>query len=194
MTTTIPMTTKAMSTYSTQAQTGLIQSEKEGCQINIPDYNVLRLEKLNKINKYYNDLLSSYTKNYTDYSTQKISANINDRTYAETTLKPKVSDYNQQMINVSKNLINTVNRDTDLIVDQKNQLKEKTKTVDDLKDDIKVLTLKDKELNIKTNADIDSLNNTKTGTKSLEFMNNVYIVLNIILLIVIIGMVVMLMM
>lgn len=187
-------TTNPMTTYSTKPQTGLIQSEKEGCQINIPDYNVLRQEKLNKINKYYNDLLSSYTKNYSDFSTQKISANINDRTYAETTLKPKVSDYNQQMINVSKNLINTVNRDTDLIVDQKNQLKEKTKKVDDLKDDIKVLTVKDKELNIKTNADIDSLNNTKTGTKSLEFMNNVYIVLNIILLIVIISMIAMLMM
>lgn len=186
MATTIPMTTNPNPAATKQ--------EREGCQINIPDYNVLRLQKLNKINQYYRDLLSSYTKNYSDYSTQKISANINDRTYAETTLKQNVSNYNQQMINVSKNMINDVNRDTDLIVDQKNQLKEKTQKVDDLRDDIKVLTAKDKDLNIKTNADDDSLKNTKVGTESLSFMNNIYIGLNVILLIIIIALVIMLMM
>lgn len=184
MTTTIPMTTQSQMP---------IEKETQECQINIPDYNVLRQQNLNKINKYYNDLLGSYTSNYTNYSAQKISANINDRTYAETTLKPKISDYNQQMINVSKNMINTVNRDTDLIVNQKNQLKEKIKIVDDLNNDIKVLTAKDKELGIKTSADEDSLNNTKIGTKNLSFMNTVYIVLNILLLLVIIAMIVMLM-
>ena len=126
MAATIPMTTNPITTQSNPVS----RQQEEQCQINIPDYNVLRQQKLNKINKYYNDLLSSYTANYTSYSNQRISANINDRTYAETTLKPKVSDFNQQMINVSKNMITTVNTDTDLILDQKNQLKEKTKSVD----------------------------------------------------------------
>lgn len=81
MTTIYPNTTR-----SSTIPTGTIAGS---CQESVPDYKTLRSQNFNTINNYYQDLLNNYTKNYTDYTTQKNSSNINDRTYAETTLKPK---------------------------------------------------------------------------------------------------------
>ena len=100
---------------------------KKECSVNIPDYSVLRQKNLEKINNYYTDLLDTYTSTYADFNTQLSSANVNDRTYANTKLKPTVENTNIQMINLNQNMIDTVNKDTDLILDQKNQLQERTK-------------------------------------------------------------------
>jgi hypothetical protein len=79
----------------------------ESCDIAIPDYTILRQQNLTKINSYYDNLLSSYNQSYKDYSTQSASANVNDRTYANTTLRPKVQNNNTQIINLSKEMINS---------------------------------------------------------------------------------------
>ena len=138
-TTTTTTTTAHISTIPT----GTVASS---CQTSVPDYKTLRQQNFSTITEYYNNLLSNYTKNYTDYTTQKNSTNVNDRTYAETNLKPKITDYNTQMIAISKTVIDSVDRDTDLILDQKNQLLEKTTKVDNLINDIKMLKDKDSEL------------------------------------------------
>ena len=86
-------------------------TEASSCNIAIPDYKTLRQTNITKINDYYNTLLASYTKNYTDYSTQSVSQNVNDRTYADTTLKPQVANYNTQIINLSQSMIDSVDKD-----------------------------------------------------------------------------------
>jgi hypothetical protein len=165
-------------------------TNNSSCNISIPDYTTLRQQNLDKINKYYNTLLSSYTQNYRDYSNQTASSNVNDRTYANTTLKPKVENYNTQIINVSQSMIDNVSLDTDLIMEQKTQLQEKTNQIDTLMNNIKLLKEKDNEMNILTRARNDSLNSTKTGTDDINFYTYIYIGINILMVLSIIGIVI----
>jgi hypothetical protein len=189
MVTTIPQTTNAGAT----APTGLASSSSSGtdsCQVSIPDYSVLRQQNIAKINDYYKTLLSSYTTNYTDYSTQLKSNNINDRTYASTTLKPKVSDYNKQIINLSQTMINNVNQDNDLITVQKSELASKMSEIDNIMANTKLLKDKDIEMTILTNAKKDSLNSTKSSAEDMQFTTYIYIGISILLVLLIIGMII----
>jgi hypothetical protein len=179
MPTTFPNTTR-----QSTIPTGTIATS---CQTSIPDYKTLRQENFSSINDYYNNLLDTYTKSYTDYTTQKNSPNVNDRAYAETTLKPKVTDYNNQLIAISKAVIDSVDQDTDLIIEQKNQLQEKTSKVENLTNEIKMLKDKDDELLIVSNSREDSLNSTKTGTEDKQFTAYIYIGINILLVCLVIG-------
>lgn len=158
--------------------------------INIPDYNILRQQNLEKINTYYNTLLSSYTQSYKDFTTQNVSANVNDRTYANTTLKPKVQNYNTQILNVSKSMIDNINQDTDLIMAQKDQLKENTIKIDNMINEIKLLKDKNNEMNILTRARTDSLNSTKSGADDMNFYTQIYIGINFLMLLCIICLVI----
>ena len=179
MFTTFPNTTR-----QSTIPTGTIATS---CQTSIPDYKTLRQENFGSINDYYNNLLNTYNKTYTDYTTQKNSPNVNDRAYAETTLKPKVTDYNNQLIAISKAVIDSVDQDTDLIIEQKNQLQEKTSKVENLTNEIKMLKDKDDELLIVSNSREDSLNSTKTGTEDKQFTAYIYIGINILLVCLVIG-------
>ena len=136
-TTTLPMPTTMPTTMSTTMPT---QLGNESCNTPL-DYSVVRKNNLDKITEYYNTLLNEYSKTYTDYASQSNSVNTNDRTYAETTLKPKTEAYNTQIINLSKELIDTVNKDTDLILDQKNELETKTQKIDTLMNSVHTLNL-----------------------------------------------------
>ena len=182
MTTTYPNTTRPSS-----IPTGTVSSS---CQTSIPDYRTLRQQNFTTINNYYNDLLTNYTNNYTDYTTQKNSSNINDRTYAETTLKPKVTNYNNQMITITKTVIDSVDRDTDLILDQKNQLQNKTSEVENLTNELKILKDKDTELLILSNSREDSLSSTKSGSDDKQFITYIYIGINILLVCLVIGLII----
>lgn len=187
---TIPITTQTM--VGAVAPTGPLQNTNptataSSCQVYIPDYNVLRKQNVSKINEYYNNLLTSYTKNYTDYTTQSVSSNVNDRTYANTTLKPKVADYNTQVINVSQSYINNINQDVDLILEQKNQLQSKTTKIDTLIDNIKLLKDNDTDMRILTSSREDNLNSTKTSTGDMQFNTYIYIGICILLVLSIIG-------
>lgn len=157
--------------------------------IDIPDYTVLRQKNLDKINKYYDKILSSYTKTYTDYSTQSASANVNDRTYANTTLRPKVQDNNTQIINLSKEMIKNVNQDTELIMQQKDELSNKTHNIDTLLNNIKLLKIKDTDMTILTKARNDSLDSTKSGADDMNFSTSIYIGINVLMVLTIIGIV-----
>jgi len=180
--TTIPQTT-----FGATAPTGTSQSDS--CQVTIPDYTVLRQQNIAKINDTYNTLLSSYTKNYSDYAAQSVG-NINDRTNATTIIMPKVKDANTQIINLSQTMINNVNQDTDLINDQKNQLTSKMAEIDSLLNNINLLTDKDTEMTVLTNAKQDSLNSTTTGSEDMQFNTYVYIGISILLVLTIIGLII----
>lgn len=182
MSTTFPNTTR-----QSTIPTGTIATS---CQTSIPDYKTLRQENFGSINDYYNNLLNTYNKTYTDYTTQKNSPNVNDRAYAETTLKPKVTDYNNQLIAISKAVIDSVDQDTDLIIEQKNQLQEKTSKVENLTNEIKMLKDKDNELLILSGSKEDSLNSTKSGTEDKQFTTYIYIGINILLVYLVIGLII----
>ena len=92
-----------------------------------PSYTSLRKDNIDKIKLYYNKLLDEYTKAYTEYSTNKNSTIVSDREDAEAILKPRAEAYNTQIINLSKELIESVDKDTDLILQQKTELEEKQK-------------------------------------------------------------------
>lgn len=175
MATTIPNTTSPKTDLS------------DSCQTVVLDYTVLRKQNFNTINDYYNNLLSKYTTNYSAYTTQTNSSNQNDRTNAAVNLKGIVADLNTQMIAVSKAMIDSVDRDTDLILDQKNQLQKQTTTVDALNHDIKLLKDENDELITLSNSREDSLNSTKTSTDNKYFITYIYIGINILLICLIIG-------
>lgn len=153
----------------------------------IPDYNVLRQQNLEKINNYYNQLLSSYTTNYREYTSQSASSNVNDRLYANTTLKPKVENYNQQLINTAQQMISSVNQDMDLISSQRDELTKKASIIDTTMNNITMLKDKDNEMRVLTKAREDSLNTTTTGTDDMAFSTYIHIGLNILMLLIIVG-------
>ena len=152
-----------------------------------PNYSSLRKDNIDKIKTYYNKLLDEYTKAYTEYTTNKNSTIVADREDAEAILKPRAEEYNTQIINLSKELITSVNRDTDLILDQKNDLEEKQKQIDTLLKNTKMLKSKLKDSTISEKAHNDSLNITKTGTEDLQFTSHMYMAFNILLVILVVG-------
>ena len=154
------------------------------------DYLIVRQQKIQQITDYYTKLLNEYTKNYTDYATQSNSVNTNDRTFATTTLKPKTEAYNKQIINLSKELINVVKTDNDLILDQKTELDKKAHNIDLLMSDIKKLKEKKISIKIMEKSEYDSLNITKEGTEDVHFTTQIYMGINILLILLIIGLII----
>ena len=165
-------------------------SSASSCQVTIPDYSVLRQSNIDKINVFYNSLLSSYTQNYSDYTKGNASSNINDRTNANTILKPKVEDANNQIIQLSQTMINSVNQDTDLINDQKNTLTAKMSQIDTIMANTKMLNDKDNEMTVLNNSRDDSLNSTKTSTENMQFNTYIYIGVCILITLIIIGLII----
>jgi hypothetical protein len=180
------------STSTTQPNITLAaqSNSSSSCNIAIPDYTTLRQQNIDKINTYYNSLLSSYTQNYKDYSTQSASTNVNDRTYANTTLKPKVQNTNTQLINVSKSMIGNVNQDTDLIMQQKDELLEKTRKIDTIMNNIQLLKDKDSEMTVLSQARNDSLNSSKNSAEDMNFTTYIYIGINMLMVLCVIGIVI----
>jgi len=177
-------------TFGATAPTASPGTETSSCQVTVPDYSVLRQQNISKINDYYNTLLSSYTSSYSEYAKQSTSNRINDRTYASTTIMPKVKDSNTQIINLSQTMINNVNQDNDLINEQKDELTKKTTQIDTLMSNINLLTDKDTEMTVLNGAKQDSLNSTATGAEDLQFTTYVYIGISILLVLLIIGLII----
>ena len=182
------MTTTAPNPTLSQAIPSITSGSSQSCQV--PDYSVLRKTNFDKINSFYTTLLSSYTQNYSDYSKQNASNNVNDRTNAATILKPKVEASNNQIINLSQTMINSVNQDTDLINDQKNSLDKKTLKINSIISNLTMLKDKDNEMTVLSNARDDSLNSTKSNTEAMQFTTYVYIGICILITIVIIGLII----
>jgi len=187
---TLPITTSSNPSPTRNASAASASSASGSCNIGIPDYTVLRQQNLDKINNYYTTLLSSYTQSYRDFTTQSASSNVNDRTYANTTLKPKVENYNKQIINVSQSMINNVDQDTDLIMQQKDELLNKTRSIDTILNNINMLKDKDNEMTVLSNARRDSLNSTKSGTDDMNFNTYIYIGINILMVLCVVGIVI----
>lgn len=153
------------------------------------DYSDVRKKKIDKITKYYKDLFDEYTNIFTEYSTDIQSQDADDRTYANITLRPKGIAYNNQIINLTKKLMSTINTDTELILDQKNELDLNSKNIEKLLAEIKILKNKKTDLLITEKSQINNLSSTKSGTEDINFTSQLYIGINILLVLIIIGLI-----
>ena len=105
-------------------------SEKDDkCSISIKDYEDVRSEMKQDIDKYYTKILTGYTTNYNQYLNKINSSEQNDIDYATTQLKPKVVAYNKQLVNINKEMIKRVNSVSELIDQQKEGLTSKRNEV-----------------------------------------------------------------
>lgn len=194
--TTIPQTTSATTSANTIATT-IPQSASADAgtgaascgDIYIPDYSVLRQQNLDKVNEYYNTLLGSYTSIYNQYATQS-KGTKNDQNYANTVLLPKYTDYNTQLINLNQSMINGVNQDIDLIAAQKDELTNKTRQIDTIMNNITLLKDKDNEMTVLTGARKDSLSSASDGLDQMNFSSYIFIGINILILLAILGLVI----
>jgi hypothetical protein len=169
-------------TTTTTAQSVSASNSSNICLEKLPDYVILRKNNMSQINQYYEDLLTNYSTNYTDY-VKNNSGNVSDRSYAETQLKPKTLNYNNQMISLNQKMIDSINEDTNNILELKNQLDDKILQIDKLKQKQKQLRDDADSLEIEYKSRRDNLNITKKGLHSIKLWNYGYITVNIILVI-----------
>jgi hypothetical protein len=187
--------TPTPTTTSTPTESSSSQNNEEventKCENSTPlNYSIVRKQKIDKIINYYNELLKKYTESYTEYTIDSNSLESDARTYAETTIKPKAEAYNSQIIKLSKELIDTVDRDTELILDQKIELETKSKNIDTLMKEIKMLKNKKTDLSINEKSQKDSLNNTIERTEELSFTSQLYMGINILLVLLVLGLII----
>jgi hypothetical protein len=180
--TTIPMTTMSTPT-PTPTNTSL-----QSCSTPLK-YEDVRKNKLTSITEYYNTLLTQYTTLYTQYSKDRTSTNKSDKDNAELILKPKIAEYNKQLINLMQTLMDTNNKDVDLILLQKNELDTKSSSNESIISDIKILTNKNADLDATKKVQDDNVNSTKLGTEDLHFTTQIYMGINILLILLIIGLI-----
>ena len=174
---------------SAPTSTSAPSASAQGCTPPV-DYTLLRQQNLKKITDYYNTLLNTYTSLYVTYSSQKNSENPSDREYSTTSLKPKIEAYNDQIIKLSKTLIETVNKDNDLILDQINELNTKNQSIETIMNQLTVLKEKNIDENILEKSQIDNLDATKNSTEDLHFTTQIYMGINILLLLLVICLII----
>ena len=163
--------------------------KKETCNTPL-DYAVVRKNNIATITQHYQDLLSTYTKTFTDYSTNNASSKKPDQDYAKLTLKPQTEAYNTQIINISRELMNSVNKDTDLIVEQTKELEKDAKKLDTLMNEIKLLNDKNAEVKIAEQSQEDNVKNTQSGSDDLHFTSQIYMGINMLLVLIVIGLII----
>ena len=154
------------------------------------DYALVRKNNIATITQQYQTLLDTYTKTYTDYSVQLASTNPSDKANAELILKPQTEAYNTQIINISTELLKSVNKDTDLIVEQTKEYEKSAKKLDTIINDIKLLRDKNAELKIVEQSQEDNVKITQSGSDDLHFTSQIYMGINILLVLIIIGLIV----
>ena len=179
----------ATSTTTQAKPTAVPASINQTCKTPL-DYAVVRKNNIAKITAQYQSLLDSYTKAYTEYSKNNVSSRPSDIEYAKLTLKPQTEAYNTQIINISRELMNSVNKDTDLIVEQTKEYEKKTQKLNNVLDDIKLLREKNAELKISEQSQEDNVKITQSGSDDLHFTSQIYMGINILLVLIITGLII----
>lgn len=87
-------------------------------------------------------------------------------------------------------MINGVNQDMDLIAAQKDELTNKTRQIDTIMNNITLLKDKDNEMTVLTGARKDSLSSASDGLDQMNFSTYIFIGINILILLVILGLVI----
>ena len=159
------------------------------CTMNLPNYEDVRSTNIKSINDYYEDLLTKYTKSYTDYA-KNSSSNVSDRTYAETQLKPNTTNLNNQIIKLNQTMIDSINKDNDIIMSLKNQLEDKKQIINDNILNIDNIKTEINTINNHYNLKTEDLNKTEQYNESITIWKWLYIVINILLVLCISGLII----
>lgn len=159
------------------------------CTMNLPNYEDVRSTNIKSINDYYEDLLTKYTKSYTDYA-KNSSSNVSDRTYAETQLKPNTTNLNNQIIKLNQTMIDSINKDNDIIMALKNQLEDKKQIINDNILNIDNIKTEINTINNQYNLKTEDLNKTEQYNESITIWKWLYIVINILLVVCISGLII----
>lgn len=175
-------------TTTAPASPGGSTARSDSCNIYVPDYTVLRQQNLDKINTYYQSLLGSYTSTYADYA-KNSNGTANDKIYANNIALPKYTNYNNQLINITQSVINSVNQDMDLIAAQKDELMTKSRHIDTIMNNLSLLKDKDNEMSVLTGARQQSLSSSEEGLEEINFSNYIFIGVNILFLLIVLGLV-----
>ncbi len=139
----------------------------------LPTYTELRTANLEKINKFYGDIL----KDYDGLTTTASTANL-----------PKlVTSYNNQLKEINKDLIRQLQGGLDGLAEQYETLKSKNKQYDDNYSTIKDLKQAIKDREVELSAKSKSASETATLTDSTRTWHMVFLGLNVTLLLINIG-------
>lgn len=163
-------------------------SEKDDkCSISIKDYEDVRADMKQDIDKYYSKILTGYTENYNQYLSKINSSEQNDIDYATTQLKPKVIAYNRQLININKEMIKRVNDVSSLIDEQKASLTTKRDEIKANYDKLDKLEKRRDNLKTEVNANKNHLAEISDSSGNKKLYTSIYIGINILLLTIIVG-------
>ena len=205
MATTVPQTTNAVvpadGTTATPSRTvaNVIEqnpvtneiknvSEKDDkCSISIKDYEDVRSEMKQDIDKYYTKILTGYTTNYNQYLNKINSSEQNDIDYATTQLKPKVVAYNKQLVNINKEMIKRVNSVSELIDQQKEGLTSKRNEVKGNYYKLDKLEKRRDDLRTEVNGNQHHLEEISDSSGDKNLYTSIYIGINLLLFIIIVG-------
>lgn len=139
----------------------------------LPTYTELRTANLEKINKFYGDIL----KDYDGLTTTASTANLPNL----------VTSYNNQLKEINKDLIRQLQGGLDGLAEQYETLKSKNKQYDDNYSTIKDLKQAIKDREVELSAKSKSASETATLTDSTRTWHMVFLGLNITLLLINIG-------
>lgn len=184
-------TNNVMDTISSSQQDNndinTMEESNTECQINLKDYDTVRGEIKKEIDSYYNKILGTYSENYEEYLEKITSNDQDDVDFANTQLKPKVIGYNKQLIKINKELIKRVNEGTKMIDDQKNNLQSNRDEINN--NHIKIDKLEEKRLQLKTQVKGNNkfLKEIEHRVENDNIYKYVYVGINLLLLIMIIG-------
>lgn len=163
-------------------------SEKDDkCSISIKDYEDVRSDMKEDIDKYYAKILTGYTDNYNQYLSKINSSEQNDIDYATTQLKPKVVAYNKQLININKEMIKRVNDVSNLIDEQKESLTTKREEIKANYDKLDKLEKRRDDLKTEVNGNKNHLAEISDNSGDKKLYTSIYIGINLLLFLIIIG-------
>lgn len=148
------------------------------------NYEITRKNNMNKIKSYYNETLNKYTTIYEDYLRKSSSGNQDENDEAEYDLNEKgdITELNNHLISIKRNLNELVQEDTKNIVLQKEKIKNENKTIRENKKTInnlyQILNKNEGESNLYS----DSYNEMSDVNSNNEIYNIVLIVICVLLL------------
>lgn len=163
-------------------------SEKDDkCSISIKDYEDVRSDMKDDIDKYYAKILTGYTDNYNQYLSKINSSEQNDIDYATTQIKPKVVAYNKQLININKEMIKRVNDVSNLIDEQKESLTTKREEIKTNYDKLDKLEKRRDDLKTEVNGNKNHLAEISDNSGDKKLYTSIYIGINLLLFIIIVA-------
>jgi hypothetical protein len=133
---------------------------------NLKSYNEVRMEKLEKINKYHNtELLGKYA--------QFTGLSDND-----TVMKEK---YKQQLDTLNKKMLDILDNDVQLLLEQHHELEAKTAEVKQNKDLLMEIKKNIEKERVSRDARMENTNEMALMEKDNKFYHNVYLYTNIVI-------------